>query len=510
MGSVVRTEREHCCDDIALNYCGDKLVYVKALVSLQELQKEQTPALAMAAVGKKKPLLERVKRMLQPPTRQRLIWEKMTATGLLLAIIAFWAIEAQARHNTSKELPTRKSAMMIDTIIRPEAPLEDATVNIIRIENGQRIKMSMERGEVKYLNVDGQTIPESEYRKYVDLIQEMQEEARSNNTRVPFSEEVQHLSIAIPDHPDFEGDLEIVEPPLPPAAPDFSLNIPPLPPIPPVPSFDINTDGIQIELNGKTITLPGAMELGNGELLQLHGMTLQKLEDGSYQLRGTDQEGESMEIQIFPTSPDAPSRQRIEIDRNNNNRATSPRRNYSWSYSTDVPDAASPADGIAWSEISGNDFTFYLDADAPQIQALKQNQRTHARELQKLEKIQTEQYRKAMEQAAQAQQEQSKILKKHLDAHKDALKHLEQTQKEHAKIAREHADRSKKHADAFAKIRKELVKDGLIDAATTNLSISINDNEVNINGIELQGSAKEKYRRLYRELMPQVTNFDYQ
>lgn len=512
MGSVVRTEREHCCDDIALSYCGDRMVYVKALVQLQELNKEQTPAFAMAAVSKKKPLLERVKRMLQPPTRQRLIWEKMTATGLLLAIIAFWALDAQARHKNTQELPTRKSAMMVDTIIRPEAPLEDATVNIIRIENGQRIKMSMERGEVKYLNVDGQTIPETDYRKYVDLIQEMQQEARSNHARVPLGENADHLSITIPDSRTFDSDIDLPELPNPPSATDFTFEFSPAAPFSPQ-ALEPGEwpDGIQLELNGKAITLPEVLQFGDGNIIELNGLKLEKQDDGSYKLQGTDQDGEAMEMQIFPSQPNTPLRQKIEIDRNGNARGLSPRRSYSWSYSSDSPAAASPEDAIAQAESIEREFTFNLDVDRAEFKELEKNLKDNAREMQRLNKRQLEGYKKTLDQVEQAHRAQAKIFAQNWEeTEKATRKQLEQTQLEHAKIMRAHADRNKKHADAIAKIRKELVNDGLIDRDNTNLSISINDNEVNINGKKLKGATADKYRNLYRSLIPQVSNSDYQ
>ena len=57
----IRTEREHCCDDVALQLCGDRLVYAQALVRLE--QARATPSnLAVAAAGSSLP--QRVRRVL--------------------------------------------------------------------------------------------------------------------------------------------------------------------------------------------------------------------------------------------------------------------------------------------------------------------------------------------------------------------------------------------------------------------------------------------------------------
>src|SRR5262249_31805455 len=35
LSSRIRTEREHCCDDLAVNVCGDRFVYAEALIELE-------------------------------------------------------------------------------------------------------------------------------------------------------------------------------------------------------------------------------------------------------------------------------------------------------------------------------------------------------------------------------------------------------------------------------------------------------------------------------------------
>ena len=58
----IRAEREHCCDDIAVSLCGDRVVYATALADLETLRGRETLALA-ATDG---PLLQRVRRLLSP------------------------------------------------------------------------------------------------------------------------------------------------------------------------------------------------------------------------------------------------------------------------------------------------------------------------------------------------------------------------------------------------------------------------------------------------------------
>ena len=57
----VSEERENCCDDLVVKVCGDRLVYARALATLEELRAE-LPALAFAASGGS--LLKRIRRLL--------------------------------------------------------------------------------------------------------------------------------------------------------------------------------------------------------------------------------------------------------------------------------------------------------------------------------------------------------------------------------------------------------------------------------------------------------------
>ncbi|MCF2519807.1 M56 family metallopeptidase [Dyadobacter sp. CY351] len=58
----IRAEREHCCDDIALSVCGDKMSLAHALVKVAEWQ--HTPGFAMAFASKKPLLLQRIQRVM--------------------------------------------------------------------------------------------------------------------------------------------------------------------------------------------------------------------------------------------------------------------------------------------------------------------------------------------------------------------------------------------------------------------------------------------------------------
>ncbi len=83
----IRVEREHCCDDLVVEVCGDRLGYARALATLEELRRAPA-SLAVAAGGGS--LLARIRRLYGAPTSAgSLSWPGgiFVATSTLLAAV---------------------------------------------------------------------------------------------------------------------------------------------------------------------------------------------------------------------------------------------------------------------------------------------------------------------------------------------------------------------------------------------------------------------------------------
>jgi beta-lactamase regulating signal transducer with metallopeptidase domain len=79
----IREERENCCDDLAVEICGSKIAYVRALTDLEQTRRT-TPRLAMAADGGS--LLKRAQRLLR--VKQSATSSSWTvAIGLAVALL---------------------------------------------------------------------------------------------------------------------------------------------------------------------------------------------------------------------------------------------------------------------------------------------------------------------------------------------------------------------------------------------------------------------------------------
>jgi len=79
MSQRIRTEREHCCDDIAIAMCGNPLEYARALTLMEELR--AAPSLAMAA--NHGALASRVRRLLGIPS----LGAGMRTAGIAAAVL---------------------------------------------------------------------------------------------------------------------------------------------------------------------------------------------------------------------------------------------------------------------------------------------------------------------------------------------------------------------------------------------------------------------------------------
>jgi bla regulator protein BlaR1 len=104
VSALIRTERENCCDDLALAHDNNKANYIRALVSCEEYQ-ASAPPFAMAFSGSKNTLLHRVRRLASNRNHSLNLLEKTVLTiclvGAGLFVTAFSAKEVVPAHSVS-------------------------------------------------------------------------------------------------------------------------------------------------------------------------------------------------------------------------------------------------------------------------------------------------------------------------------------------------------------------------------------------------------------------------
>jgi len=80
----IRQEREHCCDDVAVEVCGDALIYARALIEIESLR-DAGMRLAMAADGGS--LLSRIQRIVGSSPRRSEQTASWVAGAIVFAIV---------------------------------------------------------------------------------------------------------------------------------------------------------------------------------------------------------------------------------------------------------------------------------------------------------------------------------------------------------------------------------------------------------------------------------------
>ena len=112
----VRAEREHACDDAAVEATGDALSYARALAALEQLRGAETPPAALALAANGGSLMHRIQRLVHPDTRTQ-TRRPFAAAALAFALLCC-ALAAQ-RALTAAEA---KSAPAASPAASPAAP----------------------------------------------------------------------------------------------------------------------------------------------------------------------------------------------------------------------------------------------------------------------------------------------------------------------------------------------------------------------------------------------------
>ncbi len=125
VSSLIKTERENCCDDMVLAQTNNKVSYIKALVSCHEYQ-ENMPAYAMGLGGHSDHFLQRAKRMLSNNNQSLNRVEKMV---LIICLVVFgMGISAfTAREQIHKALKSVVAAIHHETAASKEKMAKNDT-----------------------------------------------------------------------------------------------------------------------------------------------------------------------------------------------------------------------------------------------------------------------------------------------------------------------------------------------------------------------------------------------
>jgi beta-lactamase regulating signal transducer with metallopeptidase domain len=167
VSQLIKTEREHCCDDMALAQNTSKSGYIRALVSCQEYQ--ATPAYAMAFPGQKHHLVDRVKRLVTNRNHSLDVFEKTLLTVCLVTAGLLTTAFSNAPQLHKLVNATKKAINhATENIAKPLSPVADKATSEVK----PKTKVA-EPDETAPIDTPADTIPRAKLRIYEpDLIKE--------------------------------------------------------------------------------------------------------------------------------------------------------------------------------------------------------------------------------------------------------------------------------------------------------------------------------------------------
>lgn len=158
ISSLIKTERENCCDDIAVAQTSSKVNYIRALVSCQEYQLS-APAYAMAFSGRKNHLMGRVKRMVSNTNQSLNVMEKsllalcLVMAGLLTTAFSNGDKIDKLVDNTSKAIShiskTFKTEIATDTTVKKDYAAVKPVITITPKVKPVKSDTTIKTGKVK-------------------------------------------------------------------------------------------------------------------------------------------------------------------------------------------------------------------------------------------------------------------------------------------------------------------------------------------------------------------------
>lgn len=123
LSRIARREMEHRCDDMALSLTGKPKAYASALISLEEVHNNKTPALTMSMAAKTSHLTTRINRLFNQPKHKTMTYTKsiVTMTVLLVAALLFAFTLPASLEKSEKEISEQISVHKNASLWVPEA-----------------------------------------------------------------------------------------------------------------------------------------------------------------------------------------------------------------------------------------------------------------------------------------------------------------------------------------------------------------------------------------------------
>ncbi len=209
VSALIKSERENCCDDIAVSQTDSKQNYIRALLSFEQFNLPLAYPLANAFAGEKNHLMNRIKRIIYNNNKTLNNMEKkFLAAGLIITsvcIFAFSSNTAQQNSPSKKVVSEKTTGSLIDKSITTSPEITDTVPasrdnefngKINTTINGKKYTLVTEDNQVSELYVNGKKIPAEKIKDYKSvtnkiLVQTKLDKAQSEKEMAEAASEIE-------------------------------------------------------------------------------------------------------------------------------------------------------------------------------------------------------------------------------------------------------------------------------------------------------------------------------
>ena len=196
LSSLIRDERENCCDDMAVGESNRKKDFLRALVFFQEYKYSDTKT-ALAFPGSRNHLLNRIKRIITNNNKTLNNMEKISLLAAMLltgiATIAFRSTQPHSGINKVKNMSASYSpAVERDTVPEPSpaAPSKHKTQSSVNTTiDGKTYRLEESNQKVTGFYVDGQKVADDKLADYQQVIDRIHKELKESEQSLKVQQE---------------------------------------------------------------------------------------------------------------------------------------------------------------------------------------------------------------------------------------------------------------------------------------------------------------------------------
>ncbi len=190
ISSLIKDERENCCDDIALRAINNKKEFIHALVSFQEFHLENSKY-SLAFPGRKNHLLNRIKRIITSNNKTLNNMEKISLASciIIIGLIVFAFKPTDEKNTFQKQTASNVSPIvhLKDTV--PGTQESRSLFSYSTKLDGKEYRIKEVNDKVTEFLVDGKKIPDDKIKDYQDIIDRIHIQAKKEQEELQLQNE---------------------------------------------------------------------------------------------------------------------------------------------------------------------------------------------------------------------------------------------------------------------------------------------------------------------------------